>query len=96
MIRSLLIVAALLLASCGKSPEPVKEYQLKGEVLAIDPGTHTAKIKGEKIEGWMEAMTMDYPVKDDAQLKKLAPGEPITATVYVQGADYWLGNIATR
>jgi Cu/Ag efflux protein CusF len=92
-----LVTAGLLLVSCGApKTEPLKKYQMKGEVLGVDATAHTAKIKHEKIEGWMDAMTMDYPIKDDAELKKLATGQPITATVFVQGQDYWVGDIATH
>ena len=94
-----LLIAGLLLASCSTTPkpeDPLKKYQMKGEVLSVDPTAHVAKIKHEKIEGWMDAMTMDYPIKDDAELKKLATGQAITATVFVQGHDYWVGEIATH
>ena len=86
-------------ASCSSAPksqasaEPVKKYQLKGQVTGVDAANHTAKINGEKVEGWMEPMTMDYPVKDDTEFKKLAAGQSITATVYVQGTEYWIGDI---
>ena len=36
---------------------------------------------------------MGYPVKDPAEFSKLAVGEPITATVYQNGDDFWIGNI---
>jgi Cu/Ag efflux protein CusF len=41
----------------------------------------------------MEAMTMEYPVKDQAEFDKLHTGETINATVYVQGNSYWVGGI---
>ena len=89
-----MIGLTLGLASCGRAPaEPLKKYQLKGQVASVDPANHTAKINGEKIEGWMEAMTMDYPIKDEAEFKKLSVGQSVTATVFVQGTDYWLGDI---
>ncbi len=47
----------------------------------------------QKIEGWMDAMTMDYPVKDQAGFDTLHVGDHITATVYVQDLNYWLGEI---
>jgi protein SCO1/2 len=101
MLRKItsLIAFALVLGGCAapkkaaETSEPVKKYQLKGEVLSVDAQTHSAKIKHEKIEGWMEAMTMDYPVKDQADLAKLATGQAITATVFVQGQDFWIGEI---
>ncbi len=88
----------LALAGCSapkktETSESVKKYQLKGEVLSVDPSAHLAKVKHQKIEGWMEAMTMDYPVKDETEFKKLSVGQSISATVYVEGQDYWLGEI---
>jgi Cu/Ag efflux protein CusF len=38
-------------------------------------------------------MTMGYPIKDQAEFSKLTVGEGITATVYVNGEDMWVGNI---
>ena len=66
---------------------------MRGEVLGIDAAGHVATIKHESIPGFMGAMTMGYPVKDPAELSKLSVGEPITATVYQSGDDFWIGNI---
>ena len=72
---------------------PTKEFQMRGEVTGLDAGGHVATIKHEAIPGFMGAMTMGYPVKDPAEFSKLAVGEPITATVYESGDDFWIGNI---
>jgi protein SCO1/2 len=82
----------ILLAACTK-PVPGKRYILNGEVVKLDPATQTATIKGEKIDGWMEAMTMEYPVKDKAEFAKLKPGDRITATVFVSDPNYYIGEI---
>ena len=66
---------------------------MDGVVEQIDVKAHTAKIKHQEIKGWMEAMTMDYPVKDPAELEGLQVGEHITATVYVQGVNFSIGEI---
>lgn len=42
----------------------------------------TIKVNGDRVEGWMEAMTMDYKVDDSAILKRLKAGDQIMATVY--------------
>jgi Cu/Ag efflux protein CusF len=92
---------ALALAGCAapKAPEaakssaPTKEFQMRGEVTGLDAGGHVATIKHEAIQGFMGAMTMGYPVKDPAEFSKLTVGEPITATVYQNGDDFWIGNI---
>ena len=73
--------------------EPVKRYALHGEVLRLDTQGKIAAIKHEKIGDWMEAMTMEYPVKDKAEFDKLHTGDTINATVFVQGNSYWVGEI---
>lgn len=92
---AILIALVLALAGCGsKSNEPPpKQYQLHGEIMGLDPDGHVATIKHQAIPGFMGAMTMGYPIKDKDEFSKLAVGEPINATVYVQGDDMWVGNI---
>ena len=66
---------------------------MRGVVVKIDPESKAAVIAGEKIDGWMEAMTMEYPVKDPSDLMRLKPGDKITATVEVRDLDYSLSHI---
>jgi Cu/Ag efflux protein CusF len=73
--------------------EPIKQYALHGEVLRLDAQGKIAAIKAGKIGDWMEAMTMEYPVKDKAEFDKLREGEKIDGTVFVQGNSYWVGEI---
>lgn len=92
LISSVLLV--LSLCACSQSPkEPPKQYTMQGEVLRLDPNGQLATVKHGKIEGWMEPMTMDYPVKDKQEFQNLKVGEKIEATVLVQGTDYWLSGI---
>lgn len=94
----------VLLAGCQQAPvkttakeegkgETVRRYAMHGEVLRLDTQGKIASIKAGKIDGWMEAMTMEYPVKDQADFDKLRAGEKIDATVFVQGDSYWVGEI---
>ncbi len=92
MTRIATLFLALLLCGCAGSKTETKEYQMRGVVMSVDAAGHTATIKHEAIKGFMGAMTMGYPVKDPAELSKLSAGEPITATVYVKGDDFWVGN----
>jgi Cu/Ag efflux protein CusF len=95
------IALFLLLAGCQQSTsiqeeakdEAVKQYPMHGEVLRLDSQGKIAAIKAGKIGDWMEAMTMEYPVKDQAEFDKLHTGETINATVFVQGNSYWVGGI---
>jgi protein SCO1/2 len=89
-------ILAVVLISCGgsKPAAPAKEYKLDGVIVRLDAQVRTAVIKHQKIEGWMEAMTMEFPVREPKEFEKLAPGKHITATVYVTDDGYWIGNIA--
>ena len=67
-----------------------RRYAMHGQVKALDPATKTATIDAGKIGDWMEAMTMEYPVKPDAEFAKLHPGDSIDATVVVTGDKYYV------
>ena len=73
--------------------EPKNRYRIHGEILRLRPENRLAVIKHEKIEGWMEAMTMEFPVKDPREFEALHSGDRITATVFVRELDYWIGDI---
>ena len=91
-----LLLAAVLLIGCSQkpAPKPPVEYQMRGEVIRVDPTAQLATIKGEEIQGWMPAMTMEYPIKDKQEFQRLKAGEQIQAKVVVQGADFWLAGIS--
>ena len=93
----LALLACLSLAGCGNSDRssnpPAKRYELRGQVVRLEPQSRAAVIDGQKIEGWMDAMTMEYPVKNEADYRSLRPGQHIKATVFVQGMDFWIGEI---
>jgi Cu/Ag efflux protein CusF len=92
-----ILLLAIVLCSCKKerpvSTAPIERYKLDGVVMSVTPQDHIVKIDGQKIEGWMEAMKMEYPVKDQNEFTGLQVGEHITATVFVQGLNYWIGEI---
>jgi len=89
------VVFAQLLAGCQRNPaaQPAKEYQMQCEVVGLDPAGHLATVKAGKIEGWMEAMTMEYPVKDPQEFSKLKVGANIQAKITVRGTDYWISSV---
>jgi len=89
------VVFALLLAGCQRNPttQPTKEFQMQGEVVGLDAAAHLATVKAGKIEGWMDAMTMEYPIKDPQEFNKLKVGEKIQAKILVQGTDYWIATV---
>ena len=89
---SSVLALSFVFASC-QQPKPAestpgKHYTLTGTVLSVDRKEHTAKIKGDAIPGWMDAMTMDYPVQSGKAWDNLHPNEKIRATLDVHDADY--------
>jgi len=90
------LVLPFLLLSCSRMPNrgaEEKKYQLKGVVVRLDPQLQTATIKHGPIEGWMEAMTMEFPVPSKEEFARLQQGQTIHATVLVRDLDYHISDI---
>lgn len=99
-MKTALLALVLVLSACTQTPRqeaqsklPLKSYKLIGEIVSMDAATLVLTIKHEDIKGFMEAMTMGFPVKEKAEFEKLKPGQKITADVNVQGDDFWLSKI---
>jgi protein SCO1/2 len=95
------LLAAFFLSSCERSttPQPaaeVKRYKLKGKVISVDRANKKAKIDHEEIPGYMPAMEMDFPIKEDWVWNDLTPGSEIRAEMVVDNTatpPYWLEQI---
>ena len=59
-----------------------KSFTFKGKVEKVDVEARKIMVNGEKVEGWMESMTMLYSVDKEDVLKKLKVGDQITAKVF--------------
>ena len=77
-------VLSLGYAQQNKNAPPAgkKEHIFKGKVEKIDLANKTFTVNGQKVEGWMDAMTMTYPVDKPDVLKTVKVGDQIMATVY--------------
>ena len=86
------VFLGILLSGCQSK---TKHYDLKGEVLDKKPATNEITVKHEDIPGFMPAMTMSYPVKDQNGFRQVEPGDDITADVITanNGNQYWLENV---
>lgn len=74
--------------------QPAKKYELRGVIVEVHKDKRELRIKHEDMPGYMRGMTMNFPVRDDAALATLAPGDEITAELNVAApGDYWLANI---
>jgi Cu/Ag efflux protein CusF len=69
-MKALLVSCALLLAavSCAR-PAAEKQYELRGQIISLDPSRNEVLIKHEDIAGFMPAMTMPFRVDDPALLE---------------------------
>jgi hypothetical protein len=85
MKKLIIVVLTCLFLGTGFGQEKAKDtkaksYTLHGKVEAV-----TAKgltVNGEEVEGWMGAMTRNYPVDKPEVLKNVKVGGQITATVF--------------
>jgi protein SCO1/2 len=95
------LVMAFTLVACSRSNSSDKtstapqepRYALTGEVLSVDQGNHTVRVRHDDIKGLMPAMTMDFPVSSaDASLVK--PGNKIRGElVQTKPGDFRLEHI---
>lgn len=93
------IISCLLLSACSQPERPTasadaRRYPLKGKVVSTDLVNKKAVIDHEKIPGYMDAMTMPFPVRDADVLAAMTPGAEVKADMVVDKGDYWLENIS--
>jgi len=74
-----------------------KRYSLRGVITAVDAAKSEATVAHEAIPGFMDAMTMAFPVRDDPGVVAiLRPGDRIEATLVVDGPKFWLEQVLTK
>jgi Cu/Ag efflux protein CusF len=88
-----LLLAACLMVSCAfaqtKGKGKAASHTMHGKVMEV--GSTSLTVDHEKVEGYMDAMTMAYKVDKPESLKSLKKGDMILATVY--DGDYTLYDI---
>lgn len=98
-----LLLSALFVSACG-NPAPTesnsanqKRYDLRGTVVSVDKLQKRAKIDHEDIPGFMERMTMEFPIHENWVWEDLVPGVQIRAELVVDSSakdPYWLEKIS--
>jgi protein SCO1/2 len=90
------IVAGALVAcvGCSSAPEP-RRYEVRGQILSVDPARREVLVDHEDIKGFMPAMTMPYKVNDPALLEDKKPGDLFTATLVVEEVNAYLSSLTT-
>lgn len=97
------VVSALIFTACQTATKnenagssTAKRYPLTGKVIAVDKAAKKATIDHQAVEGYMNAMTMDFPIHADWVWNELQPGAEIKAELVVDNTakdPYWLENI---
>ena len=98
---ALILFTAILVTSCQKTATEnatgeAKRYELKGTVVSVDRANRKAKIQHEAVKGYMDAMTMEFPIHEDWVWDDLAPGAEIRADLVVDSSakePFWLEKI---
>lgn len=88
------VAIVLLFGGCSSKPaESVQRYHLHGKIVSVNASEGFADVAGDAIPGYMEAMTMPYPIPDAKTLSKLAVGDEITADLILTGQGPHLENV---
>ena len=99
----LLVTCAFIISGCGNAPQTEsnsanqKRYDLRGKVVSVDKLNKRAKIDHENIPGFMDAMTMEFPIHENWVWEDLVPGVQIRAELVVDSSakdPYWLEKIS--
>lgn len=86
---TLVVGLLLLVAGCSRG----REYELRGQVLAVDLVRQELTIKHGDIRGFMPGMTMPFKVKDARLLDGRTPGDLVTATLVVEDSAAYLSAV---
>jgi protein SCO1 len=89
---ALLLLFGFVLISCGcnRHPRNEKRYPIEGKIIAVNKTDRTATINHKDIPGYMPGMTMDFKIKNDADLEIMKPGDQITGTLVVDDISSWV------
>ena len=87
-------IAAVAAPTVGPN---AKRYPFKGVVTKVDPARAQVTVEHEEIPGYMSAMTMAFPIRDDPKvIAFLRPGDRIEARLVVDGDNYFLEEVLTK
>lgn len=86
LVAPIAIAVIVFLTSCAASAPPASAaagatHKGRGVVVDVNLEKSRIKLNHEKIEGFMDAMTMWFDVKDAALLKGIAPNDRVEFTI---------------
>ncbi len=90
LVLTRIVVLALAVSGCSR---PGRQFELRGQILAVDRSRQEITIKHDDIRGFMPGMTMPFKVRDARLLDGRSPGDLVTATLVVEKADVFLSRV---
>ena len=101
-MRKLALAGAIVvLVACAKhepAEKPLSEpgevtYAVRGAIVGRDAADNTLRLDHEAIPGYMEAMTMDYPVRGTSVAALPPDTSRIEATLHVREDRVWITGV---
>jgi protein SCO1/2 len=89
-IRRAVTAAIFIVAWACAGP---REYELRGQIIALDTERREVTIKHEDIRGFMPGMTMPFKVKDARLMDGRIPGDLVRAKLVVEENTAYLSAI---
>jgi protein SCO1/2 len=89
-----ILLLGILLAACSRPPA-ARQYELQGQIVAIEPARNEVTIRHEDIKGFMPGMTMPFTVRDATLLEGKQPGDLVRATLVVEEVSAHLSMLTT-
>jgi Cu/Ag efflux protein CusF len=101
MQKVAVLAAVLFVFACAKAKEnrkPLSEpgekvYSLRGVIVGRDVDDNTLRVDHEEIPGYMEAMTMDYPVRGAAVGTLPSDKTRVQGRLHVHDDQVWLTDV---
>ena len=80
-------------APAAAGPE---RHDMHGKIVSVDKAGKNVTVDHDEIPGFMGAMAMPYPVREESQLDSLQPGDEVNAQVVVDESGMHLENIVVK
>ena len=88
-----ILFCALMFFVPAFADDATTSYPVTGVVESVAPDRHQATIHNQTIPGYMDEMTMDFPVRDTNVLNGISAGDKISFTLIVTKNDEWIENV---
>ena len=92
-MRPVLTRIVVLAVAVGGCSRPSRQFELRGQILAVDRSRQEITIKHGDIRGFMPGMTMPFKVRDVRLLDGRSAGDLVTATLVVEETDAFLSSV---